>query len=122
MTHLTITSPVTRSAAAADAGVSVSGVTPVNTWTLFLRCNTGTMAGTQRARINIEDTVNAFSNTLQGPVRCIVPIINVPEGRMYSTRWRDFDDLRIGVASAQLRTNLTEITGGNLNYECWLNY
>lgn len=121
MTTLTITAKNTRSAAAADAGVDVSAVT-ANTWTLFLRIWSNSMSGSQRARINFEDTVDNFTTTLQGPVRCIVPVVNVAEGRTYSWRWREFDDLRIGTSSAKLRTNLTRITGGNVTYESWLAY
>lgn len=122
MTILPITAKVTRSTAAADAGVDVSVVTPVNTWTLYLKLWSNSMSGAQRARINFEDSVDNFTTTLQGPVRCMVPMQNTPEGRTVSWRWRDFDDLRIGTASAKLRTNLTRITGGSVTYEAWLQF
>ena len=130
MTYLQITTKVSKTSAGADAGVSVASITPLDTWTLFLKVwsfntTSGSDLGTERARINWEDSANAFGggDTLQGPVHCIVPLTGVPEGRIYSTRWRDFDDLRIGVSSCQLRTNLTRITGSStIVYEAWLTY
>lgn len=118
---------VSHTAAAADTSVSVASVTPTNNWTLYLRVLSFTAGtnGVNRARLAFEDSVNAFTASLAGPVRCIVPVNNVPEGRMYSTRWRDFDDLRIGTSSAVLRTNLYSISGGGaatIVYQAWLTY
>lgn len=116
---------VSHTTATADTGVSVATVTPLNEWTLFLKVLTFTAGtnGVNRARIQFEDTVDNFmSDIVPGPCRCIVPVNTIPEGRTYSTRWRDFDDLRIGTSSAKLRTNLTRITAGTIVYQSWLVY
>ncbi len=116
---------VSHTTATADPSVSVSGVTPLNEWTLYLRVLTFTAGtnGVNRARIDWEDSVDNFmSDILAGPTRCIVPVNGVPEGRVYTTRWRDFDDFRIGTASAKIRTNLTRITAGTIVYNAWLQY
>lgn len=133
MTHLQITPatatsgvyvPVSHTSATIDTSVSVASVTPTNEWTLFLKVWSFTSTtGADRARIQFEDSVDNFMlDILPGPTRCIVPVTGVPEGRMTSWRWRDFDDLRIGTASAKLRTNLTRITGGTIQYEAFLTY
>lgn len=129
MTTLEITAKVSKTTVSTDAGVNVATITPTNDWTLWLRIwsFTGVSNNTNRARINFEDSVTAFAtdtsaDTLQGPTHCIVPAINNPEGRVFTTRWRDFDDFRIGISSAEVRTNLTRITGGTIVYEAWLTY
>lgn len=118
---------VSHTAAANDTSVSVSGVTPINNWTLYLRVLTFTAGsnGVNRARLAFQDSVDAFTTPLSGPVRCIVPVNNVPEGRVYTTRWRDFDDFRIGTASAVVRTALLSISGSGsatIVYQAWLTY
>lgn len=114
---------VTHSSTTNDTAVDVSGVTPTSTWTLYLRVLSNSMSGTQRARIFFQDSVDNFASDIAyGPGYCIVPVTNVPEGREYSIRWRNFDDLRIGVSSAKLRTALTRITGGSVTYAAWLTY
>ena len=126
MTTLQITPKTTRTAAAADSSVAVDNtvVSPLNNWTLHLKVwsFTGTSNNTNRARLQWEDSVNAFSASLVGPTYNIVPTINDPEGKLFTCRWRDFDAFRIGVASAVIRTNLTQITGGTIVYEAWLTW
>jgi hypothetical protein len=116
---------VSHTTATTDTAVSIASVTPTNDWTLYLKVLTftGGTNNVNRARINIEDSSDNFmSNIIPGPVRCIVPVNTIPEGRMYSTRWRDFDDFRVGVSGCYARTNLTRITGGTIVYQCWLTY
>jgi hypothetical protein len=124
MSLVVITAPVTRSAAAADAGVDVSGV--VNganaaDWTLRLTIY-GPATTTTDARIAIEDSVDNFTTPHTGPTR----MIGVPAGtgtnREYTFRKRDWYRMNIGVASAKLRTNLLEINNGAVRYGLVLTY
>jgi|SRR5215472_12456676 len=89
-------------------GVDISGIT--GDVTLLLRVDALSAAsGTPRARIVLEDSVNAFTNSLpvceyniEGPIAAPVQV----SWRRYQT-----PSLRNGVASAVLRVNVAALEG-----------
>lgn len=91
-------------------GLDISGVTGDFTIRLNVRKLTSA-SGTPRARIVLEDTVNAFtasipiaSENIEGPF---------PEETPVAFSWRKYDvpSLRAGTANARLRINVVELSG-----------
>lgn len=119
MSVLVITAPVNRSAAAADAGVDVSGVVNGSNaadWTLVLTVY-GPATTTTDARIAIQDVAAAdFTTPHYGPIKMIGIGAGTGCNRQTSYRKRDWFRMNIGVATAKLRTNLLEINNGAITY------
>jgi hypothetical protein len=91
-------------------GLDISGVTGDFTIRLTVRKLTSA-SGTPRARIVIEDTVNAFTasipivaENIEGPF---------PEETPVTFSWRKYEvpSLRAGIANAKIRINVVELSG-----------
>ncbi len=124
MTRTDIEAKVTRTAAGNGSGVDISGIPAATDWTLVLEITD--LNAEAIIRIGFEDSVDAFSAKLAGPVVSLVgPIRGQAEKRRYTFSKRDFPDLRFGVSSAVLRSGLFKInTDGTetCTYHTYLEY
>lgn len=124
MTLTEIQSRVTKTAAFTGSGVDVSGIT--GDWTLKLQVEALSDAVSSTipvVRFGFEDTVNDYTAAIVGPTISFKGTIAKSYDKVKSFKKQDFPDLRLGVASAQLRLKLLNIeSGGSCTYRAWLEY
>jgi hypothetical protein len=114
----TIQAPTTKSAAFQGAGVDVSGIT--GDWTLKIRV-TKLTAG-KNARFQFTDSTDNFStDKVAGRTLSFAGEISPAADVTRSVQKYDFPQLRMGVASAKLRLEITAIdAGGSVDYTAWI--
>ena len=136
MTLSEVQSRVTKTAAFTGSGIDVSGIT--GDWTIKLQVEAladSVAANTPVVRFAFEDTVNDYTASIAGPTVSFKGTLAKSFDKVKSFKKQDFPDLRIGVASAQLRlkvSNLEEFvtTSGvpaaattcSVTYRSWLEY
>lgn len=112
MAQLVICSTTVSAAGAigGTTGLDIAGITGDFTIRVNVRKLTAA-SGTPRARIVLEDTVNAFTasipvcvENLEGPFTEDTPVA-------FSWRKYDLPSLRAGTASAKIRVNVVELSG-----------
>jgi hypothetical protein len=127
MTVTTISAKTNQSSTGVGtvASTSISGVT--GDWTLVLEI-LGADSGVTAAQIDFETSTNAFSAILAGPVVSFVGQVSsgaagpYAQPKRYSFKKEDFPGLPFGTASAVLRANLVQLTGGNVTWQAFLEY
>ena len=130
MTLLEIQARVTKTAAFAGSGIDVSGIVDgsgaIKDWTLKLQVEAlsdAVAATTPMVRFAFEDTVNDWTASLAGPTISFKGTLAKSFDKVKSFKRQDFPDLRIGVASAQLRLSLTDrVSGDSVTYRAWVEY
>jgi hypothetical protein len=112
MAQLLICSTTVSAAGAigGTTGLDVAAITGDFTIRVNVRKLTAA-SGTPRARVLIEDTVNAFTasipictENLEGPITEEIPVA-------FSWRRYELPSLRAGTASARIRVNIVELSG-----------
>lgn len=124
-----IQAKVTKVAAFAGADVDISGIknadASIPDWTLHLRVSAMKPGN---AILSFTYSVDNFVTTLPGPVFSVVgPLVSYQAGPMEfkrSFQKRDFPQIPFGVAGAELRCNLVEVTGADpsITYQSYLEY
>jgi hypothetical protein len=113
----TIQAPTTKSAAFQGAGVDVSGIT--GDWTLKIRVTKLTAGKT--VRFQFSDTVDNFTTVTAGRTLSFAGEISPAADVTRSVQKYDFPQLRMGVASAKVRLEITAIdAGGSVDYTAWV--
>jgi hypothetical protein len=113
----TIQAPITKSAAFQGAGVDVSGIT--GDWTLKIRVTKLTAGKT--VRFQFSDTVDNFTAVTAGRTLSFAGEISPAADVTRSVQKYDFPQLRMGVASAKVRLEITAIdAGGSVDYTAWV--
>ena len=118
ITRNTLLAKTTQTAATANAGVSVSGIT--GDFTIKLRVDSITPGAS--AKIQIEETTNGFTTTYTVFKQDFVNALP-PEGTTVSYRKYQSETTSLaGQAGAQFRVNLIELNGTSpsITYEAWL--
>lgn len=121
--QILIQDTTTQTGAFDGDGVDVSGIpTTDSKWMLVLEI----FAQTGSARLEFADSVDGFvADALAGPT------FSVKNGtgaggpvQRFIVNSEDFPDLRVGVASAELRLSVTRLTGddASVTYRAWLEY
>jgi hypothetical protein len=112
----------TQTAAVNGSGVAISGIT--GDWTLKLQiASISDTATTPSVRFQFTDTVNNFTASLAGPTFSVQGALSNSADIVYSWKKKDFPDLRFGVASAQIRLDLTNIDAtATTSYHAWAEY
>jgi hypothetical protein len=113
----------TRTSAAADTGVDISGIT--GDWTIVIEIlDLHSASGTPSVRIAIQDSVDTFSNNLPGPAVCVSGTVTTGATKRYSFKKADFPNLRFGTGSATLRTNVAQLLGTSpsITYHAYFEY
>ena len=109
------------------AGVDISGITGDATVTFEVLA----FDLNQTARIQLEDTVNAFTASIPvweqelcGQIGTPPFVVGAytPGGFRFSVRKYEIPDARFGVSGAKLRLNVTSLSGGTLSFASLLNY
>ena len=111
---------VTKTATFNGAGLDISAIS--DAW-IKIRVNTlsNSVAGVNGlVKLEIQDTVDGFTNSkvihvehFKGPIP--------PDGVVRSINFRNLHLLRRGVASAQIRLAITDISANTtINYQAWL--
>jgi hypothetical protein len=114
----TIQPPVTNAGVFQGAGVDVSGI--IGNWTLRIKV-TKLTAG-KNVRFQFTDSTDNFSaDKGTGPTFCFTGEIQPVADVVRSIRQHDAPTLRVGVASAKLRLEVTAIEeGASVDYSAWL--
>ena len=123
MTITTVDTQSAKTATYTGTGISVSGIT--GDWTLKLQIQSLTTsdASTPVVRMEFDDTVNAFTASIAGPTCSFKGSLSSSADQVRSWKKQDFPDLRLGVANAQLRLSLTNISANTtIAYNAWLEY
>ena len=113
----------TQSAAFVGAGLSIATIT--GAWTLKLNVsNLQTSDGSVPVvRFEFDDTVTSFTASLCGPTASFKGALGPSFDKVHSWKQQDFPDLRLGVNSAQLRLQLSDISANtSVSYRSWLEY
>ena len=114
MTLTTVQAQVTKTNASTasfkGAGIDISGIT--GDWTL--KVNVAAMADSVTAnapvvRFQFVDTVDDYTHSVVGPTLSFKGTIASSYDRVRSFKKQDFPDLRVGVASAQLRLDMSNL-------------
>jgi len=117
MTQTMIQDKVSKTSAFNGSSVDISGIT--SDWTIELTVHALSAGAT--ARFSLNDSVDAFTNQLPGPVVHVAGEINQP--KTFAFTKKDFPALRFGTSSAVLRLRLESITGsGTVVYQAVLKY
>ena len=119
LTFVPIQSSVTKTAVFTGTGVDVSGITA--DWTLKIQITSMTA---NNARFQFTDSVDGFvSDIVAGPSLDANGTYTPATDRVKSWKKQDFKSLRIGVASAKLRLDITRIdAGASVTYNAWIEY
>lgn len=119
-TNTIVQAKVTKTAAfVGTTEIDISGIT--GDWTLVLEVSA--LAASNVARFSFQDTVDNFSNFLDGPSVSFSGETTSQGPRRVTFQKHDFPALRFGTASAELRLSLTEIKGGSsqsVTYSAWI--
>jgi len=105
------TDPQTLTAAgpaAPTTGLDISGLSGDYTLEITVQALTAA-SGTPKARVVLEDTVNAFTNSVAVVEMNIQGPINTPVTHLF--RSDEAPSLRLGTTSAKLRLNVYELDG-----------
>ncbi|SRR6266545_3678214 len=117
MTITPIQAQVTKTAAFVGSGVDVSGF--IGDWTLKIRVSKLTAA--KNVRFQFTDSVDAFTNKGAGHTLCFSGGVDAAADVVRSITRYNAPTLRMGVASAVLRLEVTAIdAGGSVDYSAWL--
>jgi hypothetical protein len=116
-----VTPETTVTSAGALSPVSVASITGDYTIKLYISSFTGLYGN---ARVAVEESVNAFSNTYELWVQNVVSAVPV-EGVLLSYRKREAagTDL-VGTESSELRVNVQELNAmsPSLTFSAWVEY
>lgn len=119
MTMTDVQPYVGKSAAFVGAGVDISAI--LGDWTVKVQV-AGLTQG-KKARIAIEDSVDAFGTFLAGPAFSFLGGFGTENDHVRSFKKADFPSLRFGVASAVLRAKLAEIDpAASCSYKVWIEF
>jgi hypothetical protein len=130
MTLTEVQARVTKTASFTGSGIDVSGIVDgsgaVKDWTLKVQVEAlsdAVAATTPVVRFAFEDTVNDYTASMAGPTISFKGTLAKSYDKVKTFKRQDFPDLRIGIASAQLRLKLSNLeSGGSCTYRAWLEY
>jgi hypothetical protein len=142
--HLQTKETITSATAATGVDISAStyGFSTANPPNEVIRVRVYGLDAGDAAVIQIDDSVNAFTNyvthrawTAIGPIGATSAQGDTDSGEGgsgafpvnpvdFSVSWRDVPEIRWGVSSAVLRVNVSSLTGTSphLTYEAWFTY
>jgi hypothetical protein len=109
MTRLELQAQTTQTSAFDGAGVDISGI--AGDWTITVEVFN--LSAGSVAVLSFEDSVDSFSNHLEGPDFCLQgPIQTTSAGaKVMSVKKSQFPSLRFGTPSATLRLRLISLNG-----------
>ena len=109
-----------------SAALSIAGIS--GDWTLVLEV-LGVDAGVTGVSFQFEDSVNAFSAVIAGPVVSIAGGVSAAgtgpytSPKRYSFKKEDYPGLRAGTTSAVIEVNVTRFSGsGNVTFQAFIEY
>jgi hypothetical protein len=132
MTRVQIQSKTTATGTGVSSAVNIDGGIDIGAvdFTLVIEV-LGLDAGCS-ASFTWEDTVDTFVTPIAGPDISVSGQVGnggqstttYPNAIRYSWKKHDYPGLRLGVTSAQLRLNLSRLTGSSphVTYQAWLEY
>ena len=119
MTMTDVQPYVSQSAAFTGASVSVAAI--AGDWTIKIQV--GSLTQGKKARIVVEDSVDAFGTSLSGPAFSFLGGFGVENDHVRSIKKADFPSLRLGTASAVLRAKLAELDpAASITYKVWIEF
>ena len=117
MTLTDVQASVTKTAAFTGTGIDVSGFT--GDWTIKIQVQSMTAA--KNVRFGFIDTVNDFTASVSGPTFSFTGQIAASFDKVKSFKKQDFADLRLGVASAKLRLDVSRMdSAASVTYKAWI--
>ena len=107
-------------AAAMPLQADISGISVGENCDIFIRIYG--LTGANTAQVTVEDTVNNFAASVPRFVKSVKgPMTNQHPTDIIIKR-RDIPACRFGTGSAELRLNLSEISGGTLTWEAFIEH
>jgi hypothetical protein len=118
MTITSLQALVSKSATFAGSGVDVSGIT--GDWTLKIQV--ASLTAGKNVRFQFTDSADNFSSDkVAGPTSSFAGEITASADHVRSWKKQDFPHLRMGVASAKLRLEVSGIdSAATVSYSAWI--
>lgn len=115
MTQTAVQASVSKTGTFNGSSIDISGIT--GDWALEITVQSLSAGGS--ARLTFDDSVDAFTASLPGPVVHVAGTINQPKTFVFTKK--DWPNLRFGTASAVGRLAIKAISG-TLVYQSFLKY